>query len=123
VGRRALPVFLVAAAQIADWLGAHGLARNALLAALPFAAVAALVVFGEYVDARGKNHLGLQALCSGAIVAFLVLSCAVRSNAVHGVPPLGASSLAAVLVLFGVKGALAAGPFARRLEALSPAKP
>jgi hypothetical protein len=116
-------VLLVVAAQAADWQGAHGLARTFLLAALPFAAVGALVDFGDFVDARSEGHPGLQALCSGTIVAFLVLSCSVRSNAVHGVPPLGASSLAAVLVLFAVKGLLVATPLARRLGGLSPAKP
>jgi hypothetical protein len=118
-----LPVVLAASAQIVDWQGADGLARTFLLAALPFAAVGALVVFGDFVDSRGEGHAGLQALCSGAIVAFLVLSCSVRSNAAHGVPPLGVSSLAAVLVLFAVKGLLAASPLARRLGGLSPAKP
>ena len=121
--RRLLPVVLAVAAQLADWQGAHGLARAALLAALPFAAVGGLVIFGEFVDSRSEGKAGLQALCSGAIVAFLVLSCSVRSNAAHGVPPLGVSSLAAVLVLFAVKGLLAASPLARRLGGLSPAKP
>jgi len=123
VASRILPVVLAAAAQLADWLGAHGLARDALLAALPFAAVGALVVFGEFVDSSREGRAALQAACSCGIVAFLVLSCAVRSNAVHGVPPLGGSSLAAVLVLFAVKGLLAAGPLARRAGQFSPVKP
>ncbi len=121
--RRVLPVVLALAAQLADWQGAHGIARDALVAALPFAAVSGLVVFGDFIDARGEGHAGLQALCSVAIVALLVLSCAVRSNAVHGVPPLGVSSLAAVLVLFALKGILMAAPLARRFGGLSPAKP
>src|SRR5580765_6933986 len=87
VGRRVLPVLLVAVAAISDSAGDHGLARNALLFALPFAAVAALVRFGGFLDSR-ERFSGLQALCSGLIVALLVLSCAVRSNAVDGVPPL-----------------------------------
>jgi len=117
-----LPVLLVVLAAIADSQGAHGLARDALLAALPFAAVAALVRFGHYLD-DPDAAAGLQALCSGVLVALLVLSCAVRSNAGHGVPALGVSSLVGVLCLFALKGALLAAPHARRLGVLSPAKP
>ena len=108
--------------MIADSAGDHGLARNALLFALPFASVAALVRFGEALDSRARST-GIQALCSGAIVTLLVLSCAVRSSAVHGVPPLAVSSLVAVVGLFAVKGALSAVPHLRRLGSLSPAKP
>jgi hypothetical protein len=115
-------VLLVGVAAIADSVGDHGLARNALLFALPFAAVAALVTFGGFLDSR-ERFAGLQALCSGGIVGLLVLSSAVRSSAVHGVPPLAVSSLAAVLGLFALKGLLAMAPHARRLGSLSPAKP
>jgi hypothetical protein len=117
-----LPALLVAVAVIADSTGDHGLARNALLFALPFAAVAALVRFGGFLDSR-ERFSGIQALCSGAIVALLVLSCAVRSSAVQGVPPLAVSSLMAVVGLFALKGALSAAPQVRRLGSLSPAKP
>jgi hypothetical protein len=113
---------LVTVALGADSFGDHGLARNALLFALPFAAVAALVAFGGFLDSR-ERFSGVQALCSGVIVALLVLSCAVRSSAVHGVPPLAASSLLAVVGLFALKGALAAIPHWRRLGGLSPIKP
>jgi Na+/proline symporter len=122
VGRRLLPIGLVAVAAIADSVDDHGLARNALLLALPFSAVAALVGFGGFLDSR-ERFAGIQALCSGTIVALLVLSCAIRSNAVHGVPPLAVSSLVAVVCLFALKGALAAAPHWRRLDSLSPAKP
>jgi hypothetical protein len=108
--------------MFADSAGDHGLARNALLFALPFAAVAALVRFGEALDSRARTT-GVQALCSGAIVALLVLSCAVRSSAVHGVPPLAMSSLVAVVGLFALEGALSVVPHLRRLGSLSPAKP
>jgi hypothetical protein len=117
-----LPGLLVVAAAIADSNGAHGLARDALLGALPFAAVAALVTFGEALDSR-LAVTGLQALCSGAIVCMLVLSCAVRSGSAHGAPPLAVSSLVAALCLIGLKLAVAAAPYARRLGSLWPAKP
>jgi hypothetical protein len=122
MGRRVLPALFVAIAVAADLEGAHSLAADALLAALPFAAVAALVTFGDYIDAPGGTT-GLQSLCSGAIVVLLVVSCAVRNAAVHGVPPLGLSSLLAVVGLLAVKGVLAGGPQLRRLSAFRPAKP
>ncbi len=117
-----LPGVLVVVAAIADSNGAHGLARDALLGALPFAAVAALVTFGEYLDSR-EPVPGLQALCSGAIVCLLVLSCAVRSGSDHAAPPLAVSSLVGALSLIALKLALVAAPYARRLGSLWPAKP
>ena len=118
-----LPALFVAVAAIADSQSDHGLARNALLAAVPFAAVAALVAFGSYLDTRGDGMAGIQALLSGAILALLVLSCAVRSSALHGVPPLAVSSLFAALGLLGLKVVLVVAPYARRLSDLWPAKP
>lgn len=119
MGRRVLPVLFVALAAIADASGAHRLAADALIAALPFAAVAALVTFGGYIDS-GAGSDAFQSICSAAIVVMLVISCAVRNSALHGVPPLGKSSLVAVVCLFVVKGVVAAMP---RLTGLWPAKP
>jgi hypothetical protein len=115
-------VLLVVLAAIADTAGNHALARDGVLAALPFASVAALVTFGEAID--GRAHFGrAQSLCYGLIVALLVLTCALRSGSTHGVPPLAVSSLLAVVGLFGLKAALAVVPHWRRLGVLSPAKP
>jgi len=122
MGRRVLPVLFVVLAALADSLGAHRLAADSLLAALPFAAVAALVTFGDYIDS-GRGPAALQSLCSAAIVVFLVISCAVRNSALHGVPPLGLSSLIAVIGLFAVKAVVAVAPHLRRLSDLLPAKP
>jgi hypothetical protein len=123
VGRRVLPVLFVAAAAAADATGAHALARDALVAALPFAAVSALVALGEYVDLRAGTA-GLQLLCSGAIVVMLVLSCSARNAAGQGVPMLGKSTLAAVICLFALKGLLAGVPYLRRVTGgFWPAKP
>jgi hypothetical protein len=118
-----LPALLVVFATIADSQGNHALARNALLAAVPFAAVAALVAFGSYLDARDDGMAGLQALLSTAILALLVLSCAIRSSALHGVPTLAVSSLVAALALVALKVLLGVAPYARRLTDLWPAKP
>jgi hypothetical protein len=123
VGRRLLPVALVLLAVIADSRGSHGLALNALLGAVPFAAVAAIAAFGRCLDARHDSIAGLQAFLWAAVVVLLVLSCAVRSSALEGAPPLAVSSLVACLAIFAAQLVLAAAPHVRRLVALRPAKP
>ena len=111
------------AAAFADGRGAHGLAFDALLAAVPFTAVAALVSFGTYLERRDDSVGGLQALLWGLALCLLVLSCAVRSPATEAgvVPPLGASALVACLAVFALKAFVALAPYARL--ALRPAKP
>jgi hypothetical protein len=111
-------------AAIADARGAHGLAFDALLAAVPFAAVSALVSFGGYLEVREDAVAGLQALLWTVATALLVLSCAVRSPATEtgALPPLGASALVACLAVFAIKACVAVAPSLRRL-AIHPAKP
>ena len=124
VGRRVLPALLAVIAAVADARGAHGLAFDALLAAVPFAAVTALVCFGEYLEHRRGSLAGLQSLLWAVALALLVLSCAARSPATqtHTLPPLGASALIACLGVFAIKLMLAGAPYLRRLS-LHPAKP
>lgn len=124
VGRRSLPALLALVAAVADTRGAHGLAFDALLAAIPFSAVCALVSFGGYLEEREYAVGALQALLWTMATALLVLSCAVRSPAIqmHTLPPLGASALVACLAVFALKACLAAAPYIRRL-AVTPAKP
>jgi hypothetical protein len=121
--RRMLPAMLVAIAALADLSGSHGLALDALLLAVAFAAVAALVSFGEYLDSDSSSVALFQALMWATAVVLLVLSCAVRRHAIHGVPPLAVSSMFMCLGIFAVKGMVAAAPYARRLADLRPAKP
>jgi hypothetical protein len=111
-------------AAAADARGAHGLAFDALLAAIPCTAVTALVCFGAYLEHREGSLSGLQSLLWGLALALLVLSCAARSPATqtHTLPPLGASALVACLGVFGIKLVLAGVPHLRRLS-LHPAKP
>jgi hypothetical protein len=120
-----LPALLAALAALADSRGAHGLAFDALLAAVPFAAVAALVGFGEYLEDRTEPVKGLQALLWTIALAMLVLSCAARSPATeaNALPPLGASALVCCLAVLGIKLCVAAAPFVRRLALAHPAKP
>ena len=123
MGRRLLPAALVAIAALADSAGAHNLALDALLLAVPFASVAALLSFGAYLDSGSNVTAGLQALLWAVSVALLVLSCAVRRHALHGVPPLAVSSVFMCLGIFAVKATVAAAPYARRFADLRPAKP
>jgi hypothetical protein len=118
-----LPALLVVTAALSDAAGAHSLARITLLAALPLAAVAAIAAFGECLDERPGALSTTQAVLSGLIVALLVASCALRSDAVAGVPQIAISSLFAALALFALKGALALAPYLGRLAELRPAKP
>jgi hypothetical protein len=124
VGRRLLPVILAIAAAILDGHGSHGLARDALLAAVPFAAVAAILAFGEYIDSNEDAVIGLQALLWGAATTLLVVSCAARSPeaATHTLPPLGRSALIGCLAVFALKASVSAVHHGRRLV-LRPAKP
>ena len=125
MGRRALPAALVVAATYADGRGAHGLAFDALLAAIPFAAVAALVAFGAYLEHPEEIWEALQAVLAGLAVALLVLACAARSPATHvqPVPPLGRSALVACLFVLGIQLCAAAGQLLRRLALARVAKP
>jgi hypothetical protein len=124
VARRALPALLVLVAAFADARGAHSLAFNALLGAIPFAAVSALVGFGEYLEHREDSVAGLQALLWTLAVGLLVLSCAARSPAAetHALPPLGASALVGCLAVLAFKACVSIAPQLRRV-ALHTAKP
>ena len=119
-----LPALLVIAAAYADARGAHGLAFDALLGAIPFAAVSALVCFGGYLENRDDTIGGLQALLWTLALGLLVLSCAARSPATetHALPPLGASALVGCLAIFAIKACVAVAPQLRRV-ALHTAKP
>ncbi len=124
MGRRFFPALLTIVAAYADGRGSHALAFDALLAAIPLAAVAALTTFGAYLD-NLERLAGLQAALWTVALALLVLSCAARSSAAetHTLPALGSSALAACLVVFALKALVAAVPQLRRLALLRPAKP
>jgi hypothetical protein len=121
--RRALPALLAVAAVVADGRGAHGIAFDLLLGAVPFAAVAALVGFGEYLEDRARSLAGLQALLWALVLVLIVVSCAARSPVTQTdtLPPLGASALAACIAVLALKALVALAPYARL--ALRPAKP
>lgn len=123
--RRLLPGLLAILAAYADARGAHALAFDLLLGAIPLAAVAALETFGAYLDDRSDAVAGLQALLWTLALTLLVVSCAARSSAAdtRTLPALGWSALVASLAVFAIKTCVAAGPYARRLALVKPAKP
>lgn len=123
MGRRLLPASLVALAALADAHGAHGLARTALLAAVPLAAVAAIASIGACLEERQEPSMIAQAALSGVIVVLLVASCAIRADAVVGIPRIAISSGLAALALFCLQGALTALPALARIARAWPAKP
>lgn len=125
MGRRALPAILALAAALADGRGSHGLAFDALIAAIPLTAVAALECFGAYLDDRADGLRGFQSLLWAFALALLVLSCAARSPATEAqtLPALGWSALVAALAVFALKGCVSLAPQLRRLALAQPAKP
>ena len=123
MGRRAFPALLVLLAAYADWRSSHGIAFDLLLVAVPAACVAALAAFERFLDDRVDPAVTLQAGGWALVVVLLTLSCAVRSTAVHALPPLAYSTVAVCLVIFAVQAGVVVVPFVRRLVALRLAKP
>jgi uncharacterized membrane protein YoaK (UPF0700 family) len=113
---------LAVVAAYADGRGSHGLAVDALLCAIPFAAVAALEAFGAFLEERADALLGVQAVLWALALALLVLSSAARSSAgqTNSLPTLGASALVAALVVLGAKLCLAAVPLVRHVSVGQP---
>ena len=103
---------LVVIAAYADVRGAHGYSYDALLAAVPFAAVSALAGFGDYLERPEDAVGGLQALLWTLALVLLVVSCAARSpeTQTHALPPLGASALVGCLAVFAIKACVALAP-------------
>jgi hypothetical protein len=104
MARRSLPAVLGFAALLADLSGAHGVALALLLGAIPAAFVLTLDCYGDVLHAR----CGLRRpLIAGTGLGLLVLSAAVRSQAVvGGVPRVAVSAIVGSLFLYA---ALAAG--------------
>src|SRR3954470_5029559 len=123
--RRLLPGLLAIVAAYADGRGSHGIAFDALLGAIPLAAVSGLEAFGGFLDDRADAALGAQALLWTVALALLVLSCAARAPATQTdtLPALGWSSLVACLAVFALKMCVAVAPQLRRVALIRPAKP
>ena len=123
MGRRAFPALLVLLAAYADRLGSHGIAFDLLLVAVPAACIAGLAAFERFLDDRADPVATLNAGGWVLVVVLLTLSCAVRSAAVHALPPLAYSTVVVCLGVFAVQAGVVVVPFVRRLVALRLAKP
>jgi hypothetical protein len=101
VGSRLLPLGLATAALAAGILDLGGLALWLGLLAVPAAAAVSFVAVSDVLEGRPAL---LCALTSSFALAFIVLGCAVRSNAVAGAaaPPLATWALVAALLSYAV---------------------
>jgi hypothetical protein len=101
VGSRLLPLGLVTVAFAAGAFGLGGLALWVGLLAIPAAAAAAFVAVSDSLEGRPAL---ISAATNSLALVFIVLECAVRSNAVAGAaaPPLATWALLAALVAYAV---------------------
>ena len=101
MGSRLLPLVLATAALAAATVGLGGLALWLGLLAVPVAAAASFVAVSDVLE--GRPGL-LAAVTSSLALVFIVLGCAVRSNAVAGTaaPPLATWALFAALLAYSV---------------------
>ena len=101
MGSRLLPLGLVTVAFAAGALGLGGLVLWLGLVAIPAAAAASFVAVSDLLE--GKTTL-LRAATSSLALGFIVLDCAVRSNAAIGAaaPRLATRALLATLFAYAV---------------------
>jgi len=103
---RILPAGLVLGALVADAGGRHGLASYLLLAGVPAAAWAALVLFGRLVDlparTRGEAYVRFETSLASLALVLVLVAAAARSQGAVGtdVPALTASAVGAALLLY-----------------------
>ena len=101
MGSRLLPLALATAALAAGTVGPGGLALWLGLLAVPAAAAAAFVAISDVLEGEPVR---LSAVTSSFALVFIVLGCAVRSNAVAGAaaPPLATWALVAALLAYSI---------------------
>lgn len=99
VGSRLLPLALATAALAAATLDLAGLALWLGLLTVPAAAAAAFVAISDVLEDRVKL---VHAVANSLALGFVVLECAVRSNAAVGTaaPPLATWALLAALLSY-----------------------
>ena len=109
-------IALVLGAALADHLGAHTLAFDLLLAAVPTAAVAGLRTVSDRLEGKVEQ---VQAYAWAAVLALLLLATSARASALGdpSVPAVARSALLACIVVICLQ-ALAA--LASELRAGSP---
>jgi hypothetical protein len=105
---RLAPIALVLAAALADHFGAHSIAFDFLLLAVPVTAIAGLRSVSERLDGRSNPA---HAYGWAAVLALLLIATAARAPAVGdpSVPAVARSAVLACLVVFCLQalGALA----------------
>jgi len=108
-------VVLVVVAALADAAGAHSLAFDALVLAVPAAAVAALAALAVAVD-PGEPLAVARAWLLAVVLLLVLVSAAVRApvRGADSVPRLATSALVAALVVLGAAVAGALWPWLRR---------
>jgi hypothetical protein len=96
---RLAPIALVLAAALADHLGAHTIAFDALLLAVPVTAIAGLRSVSERLDGKGGP---IHVYAWGVVLALLLVATAARAPAVGdaSVPTVARSALLACVVVF-----------------------
>jgi hypothetical protein len=107
---RVTTVCLVLLAALADSAGWHDLGYVALVGAVPAAAIAALLGFGDLLEERGHQPAEhVQALLQAAALGLILLAAAVRAPLLNqeGIPALGITAVVACLVVFAVQVLLA----------------
>ena len=111
--RRLLSALLVVSALCSDLGGDHALALVFVLCAIPAAFALALDCYGDALESRCTLA---RPVLAGLAVVVLVVSAALRSQAVvGGVPHFAVSSLILALVLYGAVALGARLPAARTL--------
>jgi hypothetical protein len=96
---RLLPLALVFGAALADQAGAHALAFDALLVAVPVTAIAGLRTVSDRVDGKTDQT---QTYVWGVVLALLLVATASRAPSVGdpSVPPVARSALIACVFVF-----------------------
>ena len=125
MGRRLLPVALVAAAAWADSRELHELGFYLLVAAVPAAAVCALSLFGDLVDlparAPGEARTRLETTLASLGLLLLLVAAALRGHGAEvDVPPPAASMLFVCLVVLAAQALTALAPVRERQPQPSP---
>ncbi|MBA2462411.1 MAG: hypothetical protein H0V45_11695 [Actinobacteria bacterium] len=106
---RLLAVALVLGAALADGAGLYAVGYYALVAAVPVAAVAALIGLGAILDRTAAEPLDWgSAVLSALALPFLLLATAVRASLAgdNAPPTIGVTALVVCLVLFALQAVL-----------------
>jgi hypothetical protein len=118
------PIVLVVLAGIGDAAGLHRLSFFLLVAAVPAAAVAALVVLDSSFarDAAGPRSLA-YAWLNALTLVFLLVATAARAPARDEVPRVAVSAFVACLLVLAAEALVAGGPALRALGRALVARP